>query len=63
MTVLVPTLQIVVLSWHIGLGQRLLSIGIDSSTLGFLLSGGLLIVIGWVMREAAKAAEDAKGFV
>jgi hypothetical protein len=63
MTVLVPTLQIVVLTWHIGLGQRLLSIGIDSSTLGFLLSGGLLIVIGWVMREAAKAAEDAKGFV
>jgi uncharacterized membrane protein len=63
MTVLVPTLQIMVLSWHIGPGQRLLSIGIDSSTLGFLLSGGLLIVIGWVMREAAQAAEDAKGFV
>jgi uncharacterized membrane protein len=62
-TVIVPTLQILILSWNIGPGQRLLSIGLDGSTLGFLLSGGLLIVIGWVMREAAKAAEDAKGFV
>jgi uncharacterized membrane protein len=63
MTVMVPLLQILILSWGIGKGERMLVIGIESSTLGFLLSGGLLIVIGWVMREAAKAAEDAKGFV
>jgi hypothetical protein len=63
MTVIVPMLQIMILSWGLGQGQRLLSVGVDGSTLGFLLSGGLLIVIGWVMREAAQAAEDAKGFV
>jgi amino acid transporter len=63
MTVVVPTLQVLILSWNNPPGGRILSVGLDGSTLGFLLSGGLLIVIGWVMREAAQAAEDAKGFV
>lgn len=63
MTVLVPTLQILICSWNNGPGNRLLYLGVEGSTLGFLLSGGLLIVIGWVMREAALVAEDAKGFV
>jgi Protein of unknown function (DUF2975) len=63
MTVLVPTLQTLILTWGNAPGGRILSIGLDGSTLGFLLSGGLLIVIGWVMREAAVVAEDAKGFV
>ncbi len=62
-TVILPTLHILILSWGSGEGQRLLSIGLDGSTLGFLLSGALLIVIGWIMREAARMAEDAKGFV
>jgi hypothetical protein len=63
MTVLVPTLQLLILSWGNAPGGRILSISLDGSTLGFLLSGGLLIAIGWVMREAAQVAEDAKGFV
>jgi Protein of unknown function (DUF2975) len=63
MTVILPTLHILILSWGAGEGQRLLAIGLDGSTLGFLMSGGLLIVIGWIMREAARVAEDAKGFV
>jgi hypothetical protein len=63
MTVIVPMLQILILSWGLGQGQRLLVLGVEGGTLGFLLSGGLLIVIGWVMREAVEAAEDARGFV
>ncbi len=63
MTVLVPTLQMLILSWNNPPGDRIIAIGLDGSTLGFLLSGGLLIVIGWVMREAALVAEDARGFV
>jgi Protein of unknown function (DUF2975) len=63
MTVLVPTAQLLVLSWNAAPGGRILSIGIDGSTVGFLLSGAMLIVIGWVMREAAQAAEDNRGFV
>jgi len=61
--VLVPTLQILILTAGNAEGTRQLSIGIDGSTVGFLLAGGLLVVIGWVMREAAVIAEDAKGFV
>jgi hypothetical protein len=63
MTVVVPTLQILILSWNNGPSAHIVYLGIEGSTLGFLLSGGLLIVIGWVMREAALVAEDAKGFV
>jgi uncharacterized membrane protein len=63
MTVFVPTLQILILSWNNGPGAHIVYLGVEGSTLGFLLSGGLLIVIGWVMREAAQVAEDAKGFV
>jgi hypothetical protein len=61
-TVLVPTAQLLTLTWAMP-GQRTLSIGVDQATLGFILAGGLLFVIGWVMREAARAAEENRGFV
>jgi hypothetical protein len=60
-TVLVPTLQLLALSWNGS--SRVLSIGIDGGTLGFLLSAGLLTVIGWVMREAARVKAENEGFV
>lgn len=63
MTVILPTLQILVLSWNAPPGGRILSIGIEGSTLGFLLSGAMLITIGWVMREAARIAEDNEGII
>lgn len=62
-TVLVPTLQVLVLSWQSPPGQRVLQVGLDSGTLGFLLSGGLMFVIGWVMREAARVKAENEGFV
>jgi len=60
-TVLVPTLQVLILSWRAG--QRMLSIGLDQGTLGFLLAAGLLTVIGWAMREAAAVKAENEGFV
>jgi hypothetical protein len=60
-TVLVPTLQILVLSWHAP--QKMLAIGLDSGTLGFLIAAGLLTVIGWAMREAARVKAENEGFV
>lgn len=60
---LLHTAQMALLTIDSPDGQKILSIRLDSDALGFLLSGGLLIVIGWVMREAARAAEDAAGFV
>jgi mannose/fructose/N-acetylgalactosamine-specific phosphotransferase system component IIC len=60
-TVLVPTLQTLILSWNSG--HRMLSIGLDQGTLGFLLAAGLLTVIGWAMREAAVVKAENAGFV
>jgi len=62
-TVLVPMLQYLALSWNAGQGKRVLQIGLDSGTPGFLLSGSLLFVIGWVMREAARVKVENQGFV
>ncbi|WP_309666440.1 DUF2975 domain-containing protein [Tabrizicola sp.] len=60
-TVLVPTLQVLALSWNAA--QKTLQIGLDGGTLGFVLSAGLLTVIGWVMREAARVKAENEGFV
>jgi Protein of unknown function (DUF2975) len=60
-TVLVPTAQTLILSWQAS--QKVLSIGLDSGTLGFLLAAGLLTVIGWAMREAARVKTENEGFI
>ncbi|MGL4238491.1 MAG: hypothetical protein ACRCSW_20690, partial [Tabrizicola sp.] len=60
-TVVTPTLVTLILSWNAP--QRTLAIGIDSGTLGFLMAAGLLTVIGWAMREAARVKAENEGFV
>lgn len=60
-TVLVPTLQTLILSWQAP--QKMLSIGLDGGTLGFVMAAGLLTVIGWAMREAAQIKAENEGFV
>lgn len=60
-TILTPTLQTLILSWNSG--QRTLKMGLDSGTLGFLIAAGLLTVIGWAMREAARVKVENEGFV
>lgn len=60
-TILVPTLQTLILSWHAA--KKTLSIGIDGGTLGFLMAAGLLTVIGYAMGEAARIKAENEGFV
>lgn len=60
-TVLLPTLQTLILSWHAT--QKTLSIAIDGGTLGFLMASGLLTVIGYAMGEAARVKAENEGFV
>jgi len=59
----VYTLQVLVLTWTNPVGQRALSIMFDNSDVGFLLSAGLLLIIGWAMRDAAVLAAENSEFV
>ena len=56
--VLGRTLQILALTHDNADGGKILTIGIEGSSLGLLLAGGLLITIGWVMGEAAREIES-----
>ena len=60
-TILTPTAQTLILSWNAD--HRSLQIGLDGGTLGFLIAAGLLTVIGWAMREAARVKAENEGFV
>lgn len=58
MGVLVDPLQSIALTLHHPEGQRMLSLGLSSDDLSFLLVGGILAVISWVMEEARKIKEE-----
>ena len=60
-TIAVPTLHALILSWNAP--QRVLSIALDSGTLGVAIAAGLLTVIGWAMAEAARIKAENEGFV
>lgn len=57
------SLQILVLTLRNPPGERALSIAFSSQDFGLALAGGLMLVIGWVMREAVAAAEENRSFV
>lgn len=44
-------------------GSRVLALSIESPDLGLLLSGGLMTVIGWILAEAARIADENRRFV
>lgn len=44
-------------------GERVLAIQFGSAEIGFLLAGGLMIVIGRAMAEAARAVAENRSFV
>ncbi|SIO15331.1 DUF2975 domain-containing protein [Vannielia litorea] len=44
-------------------GERVLSLSLGTADLGQVLAGGLMVVIGWAMGEAALVAEENRGFV
>lgn len=56
-------LQVIALTADNPSGDRHIIINFSSETLWLLLSGGLLIVVGWVMVEATRAAEENAGFI
>lgn len=44
-------------------GQRSLAIGLNRDMIFFALAGGLVVIIGWAMREASDAASENRSFV
>lgn len=60
---LLMPLQTLALTWDNGPGERSIALAITSEMLWLALSGGLLVVIGWAMSEAARQAEENRGFV
>lgn len=61
--VLAHTAQVLLLTWGNPPGERVLAISLGFADFGFLVAAGLMIVIGRSMAEAARAVEDARGFV
>lgn len=53
----------VVLTAANAVGERQLAISFGSQEFGALVFGGLLLVVGWVMGEAARIAEENRQFV
>lgn len=62
-SVIIYTLATVLLTYDNPVGERQLAVSLSSNTYLSLLLGGLLIVIGWVMREAARLADENQQFV
>lgn len=56
-------IQSVLLSFANPPGDRSLMIGLDNEMVFFALSGGLMIVIGWAMREASDVAAENRSFI
>ncbi len=44
-------------------GERSISIGLSSDMVFFAVAGGLILVIGWAMREASDLASENRTFV
>ncbi|PJI93074.1 hypothetical protein BC777_1942 [Yoonia maricola] len=56
-------LQMLVLTMANPPGQRSIAIGVNSEIIFFALSGALIVIIGWAMREASDIATENKSFV
>jgi len=62
-SLLMPIAGSLLLTYDNPAGSRQLSIGVSSDTYMLVLLGGLFLVIGWVMREAARISEENSRFV
>lgn len=61
--ILAHPVQVLLISLENPPGQRAFAIAISSDNVGFLLAGGLVILLGWVLREAVSIAEENQRFV
>ena len=51
------------LSWANPSGERSISISLSSEMFFFAVAGGLIIIVGWAMREASDLASENRAFV
>ena len=58
LALLMPTLQMLIMTYDNPPGARMLSIGISSNTVAVFFLAGLMTVIGWALREAARIAQE-----
>ena len=61
--ILADPVQSVLLSWQMGPGQRRLVIGLSMPDILFLVAGGLLVLVGYAMREAVALQDENRSFV
>lgn len=61
--VIVHPVASVLLTYDNAPGARQLSLALGSDTYMLLLAGGLLIVIGWIMGEAARLADENRQII
>lgn len=62
-TILGRTLTILILTATNPPGQRSLAVSLSSHDYFYVLFGGLLFVMGWVMAEASRQADENRQFV
>lgn len=63
LALLLPTLQMLALTYDNPPGTRMLTIGISSNTVAVFLIAGLLTVIGWALSDAAQIADENASFI
>ncbi|GAB5471304.1 MAG: hypothetical protein Kilf2KO_43340 [Rhodospirillales bacterium] len=61
--ILARTLAVLALTWENPPGQRQLAISLNSHDFGLAVLGFLLLVVGWILGEAARLAEENQLFV
>lgn len=60
---MLPTLEMLALTFDNPPGARMLTVALSSNTVAVFLMAGLLTVIGWALRDAARIADENAGFV
>lgn len=60
---LMMPVQSLLLAWLISPEAASFALDISAASLGLLLAGGLIVLVGWVMREAVDVAEENARFV
>ncbi|MEM9343045.1 MAG: DUF2975 domain-containing protein [Pseudomonadota bacterium] len=63
LSILVRPVQVLILTAANAPGERAVAISFSSGDVGFALAGGLMIVIGATMAEAARIAEEHKAII